>query len=360
MTAAATSVTAVTAVVNNRKTVSFFAGLTFFCASLELLIPKPVPFFRLGLANAVIMLAVDVLGFKSFLLLLLLKTFGQAVLSGTLLSYVFLFSIAGTYSAGLAMYGIKKICGSHISYVGISCMGAFFSNLAQLLIAYFFVFGRAVFIFAPLVLTLGWITAVILGYSVLQFSLHSRWYKTYCTSSFVQSTSVLDAADKDDFSRGNTGGKLLTKQLLFKICAAAVLGIGTLAGNIYIQLAVFLLSVGICALTKLKIKLLPMFLFFISMIITSLFVPHGKLLGTALGLKITDGALLTGCQRFFAFENFVLLSKWLTAKRLNLKGGFGILLSDSFAVFNRLMEMKPAVSVKHFTETLDGILMNLV
>ena len=137
--------------INNPQLVPLLAGLTFFCASLELLVPKFVPFFRLGLANAVLLVATKLLGAKLFCLLLLLKVLGQAVISGTLFSYVFIFSLVGTFASGTICYVLANTLHEKVSFAGISCAGAFASNFSQLLLAYFFVFGKSVMMFAPLV-----------------------------------------------------------------------------------------------------------------------------------------------------------------------------------------------------------------
>ena len=47
------------------KTLPLFAGLCFFLSLVDILFPKPLPFFRLGLANIALMLAMDVLSARS-------------------------------------------------------------------------------------------------------------------------------------------------------------------------------------------------------------------------------------------------------------------------------------------------------
>ncbi|MDO4507705.1 MAG: Gx transporter family protein, partial [Spirochaetales bacterium] len=57
--------------------------------------PKPVPFFRLGLANLPIMLSFLCMTKKESTALIFLKVLLQGIISGTLFSYIFLFSLAG-------------------------------------------------------------------------------------------------------------------------------------------------------------------------------------------------------------------------------------------------------------------------
>lgn len=61
------------------------------------------------------------------------KILGQAFISGTLFSYLILFSAAGTIGSALVMYALHKIPRKVLSLAGISMAGAFVSNCIQLL-----------------------------------------------------------------------------------------------------------------------------------------------------------------------------------------------------------------------------------
>ena len=58
---------------------AWFAALCFFLSTIEYMIPKPLPFLRLGLANLPIMLAIGVLPPRQFLALVLAKIIGQGL-----------------------------------------------------------------------------------------------------------------------------------------------------------------------------------------------------------------------------------------------------------------------------------------
>ncbi|MGL4985976.1 MAG: Gx transporter family protein, partial [Treponemataceae bacterium] len=87
----------------NTHLISTLGALCFFLSTIEYVIPKPVPFFRLGLANLPLLLAVEILCLPEFLILVLIKIVGQNLLAGTLFSYVFLLSAIGTLGSALAM-----------------------------------------------------------------------------------------------------------------------------------------------------------------------------------------------------------------------------------------------------------------
>ena len=81
----------------------FFSALCLFLSMIEYAIPKPLPFLRLGLANLPILLAFPKFRLKDIVLLVAIKTLGQGLISGTLFSYVFLFSAVGSSAAALGM-----------------------------------------------------------------------------------------------------------------------------------------------------------------------------------------------------------------------------------------------------------------
>jgi heptaprenyl diphosphate synthase len=161
-----------------RQTTALLGGFCLFLATLEYLIPKPLPFMRIGLANMPLILALDILGLKSFAVLGLIKIFGQAIITGTLFSYVFLFSLAGTCTSAGAMYLLRRLLGpKRISFIGISVIGAFLSNGSQLLLARFFVFGEGVKFLIPPFFALGIVTGISLGLFCEAFTAQSYWYR---------------------------------------------------------------------------------------------------------------------------------------------------------------------------------------
>jgi heptaprenyl diphosphate synthase len=148
-----------------------------FLSVIEYMIPKPVPFIRIGLANLPLMLALDIFPFGSFMILVCIKVFGQAIITGTLFSYIFLFSIAGTFSSAMIMYALRCIFGKdRITFVGIGTAGAMVSNIAQLVLSWFFIFGKNTRFLAPPFLAMGLFTGITLGLFCEIFSKKSKWY----------------------------------------------------------------------------------------------------------------------------------------------------------------------------------------
>jgi heptaprenyl diphosphate synthase len=143
------------------------------------MIPKPLPFMIIGLANLPLMLALDIFSFRYFLVLVLIKIFGQALITGTLFSYVFLFSLTGTFFSALLMYLLRRIFKQRITFIGIGTAGAFVSNTAQLALAYLFIFKENTRYIAPWFLTAGFVTGIALGIFCEIFIRKSQWYRIH-------------------------------------------------------------------------------------------------------------------------------------------------------------------------------------
>jgi len=160
-----------------RKNLALLGAFCFFLSTIEFMIPKPMPFMRIGIANLPLMLALDIFTFPAFLMLVGIKVFGQALITGTLFSYVFLFSLAGTFLSALSMYALRRLLGpGRVTFIGVGTLGAMMSNVSQLALAWFFIFGNSVRFIAPPFLGAGLITGISLGIFCEVFSRRSSWY----------------------------------------------------------------------------------------------------------------------------------------------------------------------------------------
>ena len=148
---------------------SFFSALCLFLSAVEYAVPKPLPFMRLGLANLPVLLAVKKMPARWVLALVLLKIMLQAFISGTLFSYVFLFSLAGSLASGLSIVIIYSLLKKtdFVSFAGLSLAGALANNAAQIVVARAVIFGKQAYVIAPLLL-------VVVGFGLVHgaFSWH--------------------------------------------------------------------------------------------------------------------------------------------------------------------------------------------
>jgi heptaprenyl diphosphate synthase len=155
--------------------VALLGGVCMFLSAIEYMIPKPIPFLRVGIANLPILVGLDLLPVPMLLLLVMLKVLGQGLVGGTLFSYVFLFSAAGSFASALSMLAARRLMGSRISLVGVGVIGALFGNTAQILLARLLIFGEGAWLIAPPFLAVGTVTAVLLGIFAERFSVRSVW-----------------------------------------------------------------------------------------------------------------------------------------------------------------------------------------
>jgi heptaprenyl diphosphate synthase len=159
------------------RAVALLGAFCLFLSTIEYLIPKPLPFIRIGIANLPLMIALDILPLPSFISLVFIKILGQGIITGSLLSYVFLFSLAGTVISSAAMYvGWKIAAPRFVSFVGIGVIGALTSNITQILCARIFIFGESALYIAPPFLAVGLVTGISLGVLCELFVQRSRWY----------------------------------------------------------------------------------------------------------------------------------------------------------------------------------------
>ncbi|RKX70743.1 MAG: heptaprenyl diphosphate synthase, partial [Spirochaetes bacterium] len=133
------------------------------------------PFFRLGLANLPILLGLRFLRPADLVLLLLLKVLGQGLINGTLVSYVILFSLAGSVVSVFTMSMVYRYGGRHVGLVGVSVSGALASSLVQTALAVIFIFGETARIIAPFSIGSGVVSGLVLGIFAEKFVSGSIW-----------------------------------------------------------------------------------------------------------------------------------------------------------------------------------------
>ncbi|WP_083943986.1 Gx transporter family protein [Alkalispirochaeta americana] len=154
---------------------ALLAAVAIFCSTLEYLIPKPVPFFRIGLANIPLLVMIRVFRPRHLFALALAKVLGQGLINGTLASYVFLFSLAGTLASVAVMIGVVHAGRNQVSLVGVSTAGALASNVVQVSLSVLFIFGSQSWVMAPPFLILGIISGVFVGVLAEYLQGRSRW-----------------------------------------------------------------------------------------------------------------------------------------------------------------------------------------
>ena len=315
----------------NRSTLALLGSLCLFLSGIEYLIPKPLPFMRIGLANLPLLLALDLFSFKEFMLLALLKVLGQGIIGGTLFSWVFLFSLAGTFASAVVMYALRALLGKkRVGFVGIGCAGAMASNGVQLALARFVVFGPAALRYlAPPFLASGLITGIALGIVCEYFCRHSEWYKK---EKSVNNINIVNN---------------INNNLRWASHKPAVFfGAGLLMAVIFVLSplpARAVLLVVFCAAARLmgkKIHPLITLAIMAGIVFFNLLAPYGKVLAVWGPLRITQGSLFAGLEKALTLEGLLMLSRACIKSDLRLPGTLGSLLGESLRILELMREKK--------------------
>lgn len=164
------------------RLIALLAATAMFLSTLEYLIPKPVPFLRIGLANLPLVLVMPFFRWRDIALLALLKAVGQGVVNGTLASYVFLFSAGGTAAGVVLMIAVSRVARRHVSLIGVSIAGALASNIVQVALSVRFIFGARSWVIAPPFLAIGLVAGAVIGWVAEQVARKSAWYAAMRTA----------------------------------------------------------------------------------------------------------------------------------------------------------------------------------
>lgn len=133
--------------------------------SFENLLPTPIPWLRLGIANIITLVTLILYGFRAALMVTLIRVILSSIFIGTFLGPGFIMSFGGGVASALAMGVAFSIFPRLFGPVGLSLIAALFHNLAQLSLAYFLFVRKLepILIVSPFLILLGTITGVMNG-----------------------------------------------------------------------------------------------------------------------------------------------------------------------------------------------------
>jgi len=323
-------------------------ALALFLSTIEYMIPKPVPFMRLGLANVPIMLSLQMLPFSGYAVLVLLKVIGQALVNGTLFSYIALFSLFGTAASSLVMYAIYRAGRHHVSFIGISTAGALASNGVQLVLSRYIIFGPSAWLIAPPFLIMGLITSVILGVFTEVFVHKSAWY--------AQQRADVQSLDASAVLPPVSSGASLDLRLLTGFAVLpALLFQQQLTGTLVIAV----LAVAAALAHGKRFRLLPNLLLIVSVTLANLMQKNGLVLTEIFGYPITAGALGLGLKKAFTLIGMIYLSQYMVSARPSLPGSIGMLVSRQLYYFERITELWKGSGSTGVIARIDELLFSL-
>lgn len=298
-----------------KSSIAYLAAHSLYLTYTEAMLPKVVPFFRLGLGNIVILLALD-LNLSSFLLLTLIKTITACMMNGTLFSPFFIISMAQSFGSGLLMYGLNKIRKNWISIYGISLCGSAFSSIIQILLCSLYLKTGVLKLLGPMLL----------------FSIFSG----ILTAALSQTLKI--QRDPPDISQTQFLGEPTKKsKIIFMIVSVVISSVFIfIINNIYVLAVAMIISFVAQLLCKRKIKMLPHISMWIFVILSCLFIPEGKVLYSLGKISITSGALLNGICKSLKLSAVMALSQCIAS----IKIAGDSLIAWTIRYFNFIKENK--------------------
>jgi heptaprenyl diphosphate synthase len=132
----------------------------------EGLLPTPIPWLRLGLANIITLTALILYGIRVAITITLIRVILSSMFTGTFLGPAFILSLGGGVTSTLAMGIVLSISPRLFSTIGLSLIGALVHNITQLFLAYFIFIQRieAILLISPLIIFLGSVTGTVNGF----------------------------------------------------------------------------------------------------------------------------------------------------------------------------------------------------
>jgi len=130
---------------------------------VESLLTLPVPWFRLGLAHIITMVMLPFYGTRFILGIFIVRVIVGSAIVGKLFSPGFVLAFGGGFSATIIMIVTYKITRKHLSFWGISLLGAWVHNLVQVFLAAVIIHHSSTLILLPYFLFFSIVTGTING-----------------------------------------------------------------------------------------------------------------------------------------------------------------------------------------------------
>lgn len=310
---------------NERNRIAYLISLTLLFSYAELIIPRFVPFFRLGLSNIAVLSALN-LSFPSFFVLTVFKAAATSLMAGTLFSPFVVISLFQSVLSGIFMFAIFRLNNFFqkklFSLYGISVLGSSLSAAVQISLSAIYLGGGTFMVLGPMLIfnaASGILTAFlaqfleipdtapILGGGSLPLgrtplrptpSNGSRFRRgSTKTRSKRCATRVLSTPP----SLPTLNARLKKSSRFFNIIK--ILAVLSLSATVFfidsipVLVAFFALSLLIQFLCGRKIMVLPHVFLWVFVIFSTLLVPSGKVFFNAGNFSVTQGALFNGISK---------------------------------------------------------------
>ncbi len=318
---------------SRNKSLAYLCALTLLFSYTEMILPRIVPFFRLGFANTVILIALDI-DFGSFIALSILKAAAASLMGGTLFSPFFLISLAQSVLSALVMRLLYKLISKKLlSLYGISIAGSATSALVQIGLASLYI-GKGTFSLLGPMLIFNTISGALTAFLCKKLQIKENLVFTKLPET--------EAASQSPQNRTTPALQIILAILLLSVSASIFF-----IKNLIVLACAFVLSLIAQKLCKRKIFFIPHLSLWLFIFISMIFVPNGEVLFKFWIISITKGSLSLALQKALILSTVSALSQCAVC----LKPGRNTLLGLSFEYY-RLM-------INRFAEK-DGSIINKI
>ncbi|MDR1317759.1 MAG: Gx transporter family protein, partial [Spirochaetales bacterium] len=331
----------------DKNQLAFFGAFCLFLSTLEFLIPKPLPFLRIGLANLPLLVSLRLQPPRFTLALCLLKIAGQAVVGGSLFSYIFLFSAAGSIASAAVMLGCGRLFGEKMSLAGIGVLGSLASNVTQIFLARSFFLGEGAVLIAPPFLLVGCATGLLLGLFAQTAMEKSQW---------IRVLPPRPGYGHAEYGReeGRTPGETRLAYVIF-LCGLVSVFPFIYTGPLAAKALLAVLYMALAGFSGRKIRILPNAVLLLTVTALHCLRPFGKVIFMLGSWPLTEGALETGLLRSLTLIGLVYLSRLTVRPQLRFPGRAGGIFSAMLRDFERITGCGLRIRRKDFWADLDRL-----
>lgn len=319
------------------KSLAYLCALTLLFSYAEMILPRIVPFFRLGFANTVILTALDI-DFGSFIVLSVLKAVAASLMGGTLFSPFFLISLAQSLLSALVMRLLYKLISKKLlGLYGISIAGSAASALVQIGLASFYI-GKGTFSLLGPMLIFNTISGALTAFLCEKLQIKENLDFTK-----IPETEAATQSPQSPQNRTTPALQIILAILLLGLSASIFF-----IKNLIVLGCAFVLSLIAQKFCKRKIFFIPHLSLWLFIFISMIFVPNGEVLFKFWIISITKGSLSLALQKALILSTVCALSQCAVC----LKPGQNTLIGLSFEYY-RLM-------INRFTEKDDSIINKII
>ncbi|MCR5284314.1 MAG: Gx transporter family protein [Treponema sp.] len=307
----------------SRNKLAYLCALTLLFSYAEMILPRIIPFFRLGLANTVILLALE-LDPLSLILLSILKATAASLTAGTLFSPFYIISLLQSLLSALLMKVLYKVFSKKaISIYGISLAGSELSAFIQIFLAALYLGKGTYSLLGPMLIfniLSGLLTAFFCEKSGIKESL-----KNFDEISFQTAANFNAAAEE----KATKNIKVKVPKILAAIFIITLSISLFFIKNLIVLAAALLLSLTAQKLSKRNIYILPHLSLWLFIFFSILFIPNGKVIFKIWNISLTQDALIMGIQKALTLSSVSALSQCA----VSLKPGKETLLGQSLGYY---------------------------